>query len=157
MLLSEAKEILKKNCYRIVEDAMHDRAMARVNRANARSMNNGAEETSDFKANVLEQLLQHYLPIYAKKGFTKAAYVKENGKVGANDWNWTMVDILGDVYSYVFRKDKKFNQQVDFMSVDEAVHYLIPTANKVLAICWEKHKTGNSWFNPYKFDFRWLA
>ena len=173
MEIKEAKQILKQNGF-ILEDDMHDRAMARVDKANQHAKDrqfydldplrsrHGSEaweegghaeynytskddsdgdEKEEFGRKVAKKLVDYFKPIYEKRG-----YVPEEYGGGDDKWDWAIKDILDKFMYYAVGEDEKLS----FMSVDEAVKYVIPTAYKVLEQCWDKKA---NWFDIYKFIY----
>lgn len=173
MQLDEAKKILNENGF-ILEDAMHDRAMARVNRAyqhvkdlhyddlDPMHQRHGSEDweegghaeydytnkdysDSDEKEEFGKKVAKKLVD-YFKPIYAKKGFVPDEYDGGDNKWDWTIRDILGNYMYHAVRLDNKLS----FMDVDEAVKYVIPTAAKVLDKCWDKKM---NWFDIYKFEY----
>lgn len=173
MELKEAKQILKQNGF-ILEDEMHDRAMARVDKAYQHAKDrqfydldplrsrHGSEDweegghaeydytsKDDSDGDEKEEFgrkVAKKLVDYFKPIYAKRGYVPDEYGGGDDNWDWTIKDILDKFMYHAVGEDKKLS----FMGVDEAVKYVIPTAYKVLEQCWDKKA---NWFDIYKYRY----
>lgn len=176
MKLNEALKTLKGAGY-IVEDAMHDRAMARVDRAyqhetdlhkwggDPMALHQRGEEweegghaewtdtdkaysDSDEKEDFCREVAEKLIAHF-KPIYAKKGYTAaEFKKEHGTDNNWDWA-ICQILERYLYHASYE-NEELAYMDLEQAVEYMKPKAAKVLARCWS---TKWNWLDPDKYRY----